>query len=157
MSNLDVNTDNFVRQRIIDSTTYTWTDGPLNDLNIQALDADRIGLKSCLYLGPITDVSTEVTTGHGNRLFVATSETTFGQYAWYPDMSQWILEKTWPNVNGHASPACYGWGKGHTFYTWFVNLENNINMYWYERAIILCPPIFSHLMVCAQDQYGQYN
>ena len=130
---VDVNKANVLRQRRIDHVTYTWADGPLNDLNIKVLDADRIGLKSCLYLGPIEGVSTEQTQGHGNRLFVATTKTTFKQYSWYPGMTEWVFEKDWTDLDGHASPACYGFGKGHTFYTWFVNLEKNINMYWYVK------------------------
>ena len=152
-----MNKDNLLRQRRIDHTTYTWAEGPLNALNIKVFDADRIGLTSCLYLGTIANVATSETKGHGTRLFVATTATTFNQYSWYPSMTQWSFEKSWTNLNGHASPACYGWGKGHTFYTWFVNLENSIDMYWYAHDIDFTS-IEIYLTECLpQDQYRQQD
>ena len=120
-----------LRQRTINRNTYTWNNGPLNDLNISVLDANRVGLEACQYLGLIAGVSSERTAGHGVRLFVATSNDTFEQLSWYPGMSSWIVERRWSGMNGHASPTCFGWGKGHTFYTWFVNAANTIEMWWY--------------------------
>jgi hypothetical protein len=123
-----------LRQRTIDDETWTWADGPLNDLNISVFDADRVGLKACLYLGPIAGVPSDETVGHGTRLFVATSEGTFEQLSWYPGMESWVLEQPWHDLNGHASPACFGWGIGHTFYAWFVNAQNTIDMWWYVNC-----------------------
>lgn len=79
---VDVNKDNYVRQLIIESDTFTWKDGPFNKLNLKALDSDTVGMKACLNLGPIAGVSADETKGHGTRFFVATGEDTFEQYSW---------------------------------------------------------------------------
>lgn len=128
---IDVNKNNYLSQLSINSSAYTWAEGPLNKLKLKVLDTDPVGMKACMNLGPIAGVPAGQTVGHGSRLFVATGETTFEQYSWYPDMADWTYEQTWHNLNGHASPACFGWGKGHTFYVWFVNSGNDINMYWW--------------------------
>ena len=57
----DVNSDNYLRQRSMNTSAYTWTDGPLHKLNIKVLDADRVGMRACLYLGRMYDQSSTLT------------------------------------------------------------------------------------------------
>ena len=100
-------------------------------MNLKALDSDHVGLKACLYLGPIGNANLAgITATSGVRLFVASSDTTFEQFAWRPGMSKWIWEQTWRNKNGHASPGCFTWAKGQTTYSMFVDFDDNIELYW---------------------------
>ena len=148
----DVNKDNLVRQRSLDNITYVWTDGPLNDMNLKTLDADKIGLQVTWYGGTISNVDLNGTDHMtGMRLFVATSETTFDQLAWRSGLPQWIWEQSWPNQNGHANPACYSWAKGTTTYVMFVDLDNKINMYWYVCLVNIACPVTDVLCACRRD------
>lgn len=127
----DVNKENTLRQKHIDNVTYTWNDGPLNDLNIEVFDSDRVGLAVCFYEGPIENANLEDTEPEsGIRLWIATDETTFDQYAWRAGLPQWVWEETLHELNGHAAPGCFGWGSGTTTYTMFVDVDDNIQLYW---------------------------
>lgn len=128
----DTDNGNFLRQRSIDNLTYTWTDGLLNNLNVKMLDDERVGLRACFYPGPIDGANLDGTIGlAGIRVFAATSETTFDQLAWRSGLSKWVWEQRWMNLNGHASPACMGWGRGSVTYAMFVNEQNAVNVLWY--------------------------
>ena len=106
-------------------------DGPLNAMNLKALDSAQVGLKACLYFGPIANADLAGTDPMtGIRLFVASSETTFEQLSWRPGMPQWIWEQSWQDKNGHATPGCYNWAAGQTTYTMFVDLDDNIELFW---------------------------
>ena len=147
MRNADISKDNLLRQRYINNSTYTWNNGPLNDLNIKTLDSGPVGLQVCFYEGPIDNVNLNGTDPHsGMRLWIATSETTFAQYAWRAGLPSWVPEQSlWIDLNGHASPACYGWGKGSTTYVMFVDNQNDVQLYWYvcffmHSSNMLTPP-----------------
>ena len=128
----DTDQNSMLRQRSLDNSTYVWTDGLLNKMNIKALDADKVGMQACFYDGPIDNVNLNGTNPDtGIRVFVATSETTFDQLAWRSGLPQWTLEQTWPNLNGQASPTCFGWARGNTSYVMFVDLQNAVDLYWY--------------------------
>ena len=122
-----------LKQRIIDNTTYAWADGLLNNLDVRVLDADKVGLEACYYSGPIDNVDlngTEPSTGI--RLFVATSETTFDQFAWRRPLPQWVQEQqSWLNLNGHANPTSYNFAPDGVHYVAFVDLQNAVNLYWF--------------------------
>lgn len=130
----DINKENMLRQRTINNITYAWSDGLLNDLNIKTLDADRVGLQACFYEGPIDGVDLNGTQPiSGIRIWVATSETTFDQMAWRNGLPTWTFEQTWTNLNGYASPACFGWAPGTVTYVAFVDLQDAVNLYWFVR------------------------
>ncbi|KAK3696302.1 hypothetical protein LTR37_018038 [Vermiconidia calcicola] len=120
--------DNLLKQRSITNTTYTWTDGLINQLNIEVLDAERVGLQACFYDGPVG--STGQGSWGGIRLWVASSETTFDQWVWNIGLSHWIWEQSWQELNGAASPACYGWAPDAVDYIMFLDLNNAISIYW---------------------------
>lgn len=120
-----------LRQRFIDNSTFTWNDGPLNNLNIKVLDSPKVGLAACFYKGPIGNVDLTGTDPlSGIRLWIATDETTFDQYAWRAGLPQWQREQSWYDMNGHATPACYGWAAGSTTYAMFVDNHNTSQLYW---------------------------
>lgn len=126
-----------MKQRVIDNLTYTWHDGPLNNNNVEALDAERIGLQACFYQGPIAGVDLNGTDPtSGIRIFVATSETAFDQYAWRSGLESWVKEQSsWESVNGHATPGCFGWSAGWTTYVMFVGMENEVQLWWSVQSL----------------------
>ena len=130
-----MNTDNLLRQKHIDNVTYTWNNGPLNDLNVKVFDSFRVGLAVCFYQGPIENTNLNDTDPEsGLRLWVATDETTFDQYAWRAGLPQWVWEETLPDMNGHATPGCFGWGAGWTTYTMFVDADDIPQLYWRDTS-----------------------
>lgn len=134
----DIGNDNMLKQRRLDNLTYVWSDGLLNQMNIKALDTGQVGLQACFYEGPINNIDLNDTDKQtGMRLFVATSETTFDQVAWRYGLPHWEWEQSWQNLNGHASPACFGWDVGTTTYVMFIDLQNTVNMYWFVRIFAL--------------------
>lgn len=128
-----------LRQRSIDNNTWSWTDGSLNALNVSVFESTRVGLQACFYRGPIEGVDSADLEGTaidgGVRVWVATSATTFAQYAWRPGMLQWVHEEDRRDVDGRANPACMGWGAGWTTYVAFVDLDGNIAIYWYVQVL----------------------
>ena len=128
-----------LKQRFIDNQTYTWYGGPLNSANIRAFDAERVGLQACFYQGPIAGVEFNGTDRtSGMRIFVATSETTFDQYAWRPGLASWTKEQSsFESMNGHATPGCFGWAAGWTTYVMFVGSQNDIQLWWSVSLIQL--------------------
>lgn len=126
-----------LRQRSIDNLTYTWTDGLINDMKVKMLDDDRVGLRACFYSGPIDGVNLNGTSSlAGIRVFAATSENTFDQLAWRSGLSDWVWEQRWMSLNGHASPACMGWARGSVTYVMFVNDNDAVNVFWYNRNLL---------------------
>lgn len=99
------------------------------------LDADKRGLVTCYYSGPIEDPSYNATSGDsGIRLWIATSETTFEQISWQPGMPSWIVERQWTGLNGHAQPACNGWSSGSVTYAMFVDQDDQVAFYWNDHG-----------------------
>lgn len=131
----DVSKDNKLQQRTIDNETFTWRSGLLDDLDVGVLDADKVGLVSCYYNGPIDDQSYNSTSGDsGIRLFVATSETTFEQISWQPGMPSWVSEQQWNGFNGRAQPTCNGWSTGTVTYAMFVDEDDQVAFYWRDHG-----------------------
>lgn len=127
--------NNRLRQQTIDNKTFTWHPGVLDDLKITTFDADKRGLVTCYYNGPIADPSYNESSGDsGIRLFVATSETTFEQISWQPGMSSWVIEQQWTGFNGHAQPACNGWSPGSVTYAMFVDQDDQVAFYWRDHG-----------------------
>lgn len=127
---IDVGTDNLVKERVVNNGSFLWSDGALNKMNLKAFDGGgNVGLQACFYDGPISNIS--VYGLGGIRLWVATGQTEFAQLSWRSPMQDWIMEQQWTDVDGHASPACYGWQRGQVDYVMFVDPQSTMNVYWY--------------------------
>lgn len=108
-------------------------------MSISPLDDDQVGLVACWY-GPTT--ANEYAEGYATttdasqlaiRLVYAKDETTFQQMSYQGSTQVWTSEQTLPNLNGHATPACYNRGQGTVDYLMVVDLQNMINVYWSVR------------------------
>jgi hypothetical protein len=121
-----IDQESYVRQRVSSNgsqfQTNVWQDGPLNDLNLKANDADMIGLQACYwgnfygdsdytYADGFNATNPNITVAPtGMHLWYADSDTTFQQYSWYTGESQWSSDNiTWHNMNGHAGVGCQTW------------------------------------------------
>jgi hypothetical protein len=124
-----IDQDSYVRQRISSNgsafQTNIWKDGPLNTLNLQANDADMIGLQACYWGNFYGDSdytfadgfnvthSNLTTNPTGMHLWYADSDTSFQQYSWNTGQTQWVNDnQTWHNMNGHAGVGCQTWESG---------------------------------------------
>lgn len=131
----DVDKNNKVRERVLASDSTTWQDGPLNSLNVSAMDSERVGLLACYFGSSSADTELSAGGGVGLRLWAASNATTFQQYSWNPS-TNWTYNAQWPGLNGHATPACYSWGGNSTTYISFVDLQNRVNFFWYVIVLV---------------------
>jgi hypothetical protein len=124
----------YVRQRTSTNITNIWQEGPLNSLNLKALDADSVGLQACWYGNYYGDSdyskssSTSGASDYGMHLWFAIDNTTFAQYGFREGESGWDNQKTWAGFNGHSGVGCYSWGGGSTTYAMMVNLHNSVEV-----------------------------
>lgn len=142
-----IDTDSRVRQRINSNSsayqTNIWKDGPLNDLELTANDADMVGLQACYWGNFYGDSDYTFANGFnatntnttiaptGMHLWYADSDTTFQQYSWYTGQTQWSNDNhTWHNMNGHAGVGCQTWDSGTVQYVFFVDVENTMEIWW---------------------------
>ena len=123
-----------------------WIDGPINQLNLQALDSDEVGVQAC-YSGfdygaggdyhhtPLPNQSGNASLSNevGMHIWYASDNTTFQQYGWRDGDDTWTWQHTWANKNGHAGVGCYSWGPGSVTYVMFVNLENSVEFWWQDQ------------------------
>lgn len=114
----------------MDNVSKQWRDGPLNNLNVMALDDERVGLLICYYANNNADTELSGSGSVGLRLWAASNATTFQQLGWSATSDAWTYNQDWTGLNGHVSPACYSWGGGFTSYVTFVDLDNQMNIYW---------------------------
>jgi hypothetical protein len=140
----DIDVNNTIRQRSNSNKTNVWVDGPINDLNIKAYDADRVGMQACWYGSdygdtdythtPLPDEDKNTTTTsreeYGMHMWYASDATTFQQLGWREGDTGWAHQQEWRNKNGHAGVGCYSWGPGTVTYVMFVNLDNSVEFYW---------------------------
>jgi hypothetical protein len=142
-----INTDNVVVESISSNASAyqdnIWRDGPLNQLNLKANDADMVGLQACFWgdfygdsdytFGDSPNTTNETTTRIGIDLWYADTDTSFQQYSWLNDnQAQWSsTDYTWDNQNGRAGVGCYTWATGSTQYVFMVDLTNTLQVYWY--------------------------
>jgi hypothetical protein len=116
-----------VRERISTGKTSTWTDGPLTNLNLLAMQDPNVGMQVCWY------GSQELGTQTGMHLWYAPDAYTLSEYAWTDSTSQWTHQSTF-TANGHAGIGCYSWGSGTVNYAMIVGLDNNINIQWKDMS-----------------------
>ena len=141
-----INNQNIVMERISSNgSAYQeniWTDGPLTKLNLKALDADMAGLQACYWgdfygdsdynFGDGINATNITTTRTGINLWYADTKTSFKQWSWLDGQTDWsVTDYNWDNQNGQAGVGCYTWATGSTQYVFMVDLENNLQVYWY--------------------------
>ena len=141
-----LNVNNTVTEVINDNTTNVWRRGPINDLNLQAMDDPNVGLQGCWYGSFYSDAAYNhspvpgQTTSTGNssdqtvgiHLWYAANATTFDSVGWTYGDDSWTEQQTFNEYNGHAGVACYSWGPGSDTYVMFVNLQDEVNILWKE-------------------------
>ena len=124
--------------------TNVWTPGPLNKLNLKAIDDQNVGLQACWYGSFYSDVAykhspvpgqdnttlkdTDLTVGI--HLWYAKSPTSFNSLAWTYGDSAWTEQQEFGPYNGHGGVGCYSWGPGSNTYVFFVNLKNEVEILW---------------------------
>jgi hypothetical protein len=131
------------------NTTNIWQPGPLNDLNLKAVDAPSSGLQACWkgdYYGDSDYTKFPTTSGvpntqpfgddlKGMNLWYAVDDSTFEQYTWYSDKTAWTQVKRWQGFNGHAGVGCFSWGEGTTTYAMMANKHNDVEFYWKDSNV----------------------
>lgn len=139
-----LNVNNTVTELINDNTTNVWRKGPLNDLNLQAMNDPNVGLQGCWYGSFYSDAAYNhspvpgQTTSTGNssdqtvgiHLWYAANATTFNSVGWTYGDDSWTDQQAFNGYNGHAGVACYSWGPGSDTYVMFVNLQDEVNILW---------------------------
>lgn len=134
---------NRIREKINSNTTNVWRDGPINALNLNAMDDVHVGLQSCWYgsdygdavynHSPVQGQSSNYTPAAdqnvGMHLWYGASSTVIQGVAWEYGSSAWTMQETF-NFNGHAGVACYSWGPGSVAYVALVDYSNAVNIYW---------------------------
>lgn len=140
-----IDKSNHIRQKSNSNRTNFWQDGPINKLNLTAMDSDAVGMQACWYgsfygdtdykdLRPTVTLDGSNQTTYsldvGMHLWYASNATTFKQYGWRDGQKDWEYQEDWDNKNGHAGVGCYTWGPGTTTYTMMVNLENTVEIWW---------------------------
>ena len=141
-----INHENIVTERISNNASKyqdnIWSDGPLTQLGLKALDADTVGLQACYWgdfygdsdynFGDGLNATNMTTTRTGINLWYADTETSFKQWSWLDGQTDWsVTDYDWNNQNGHAGVGCYSWATGATQYVFMVDLDNNLQVYWY--------------------------
>ncbi|PPJ55533.1 hypothetical protein CBER1_05374 [Cercospora berteroae] len=137
-----IDQNNTLKQRSNSNTTNVWTDGPINNLNLQVYDADMVGMQACWYGSeygdsdyahsplPNEDPSANRSAEAGMHMWYASDATTFQQLGWRNGDDTWEHQFTWDSKNGHAGVGCYSWGPGTVTYVMFVNEQNAAEFWW---------------------------
>ena len=121
-----------------------WIPGPINNLNLEAMDDHNVGLEACWYgsfysdaaykhspvpgQGPATGNSSDQTVGI--HLWYAVNSTAFNAVGWTYGDTVWSEQQTFDGYNGHAGVGCYSWGPGSNTYVFFINLQDEVNILW---------------------------
>ncbi|KAF2671173.1 hypothetical protein BT63DRAFT_423401 [Microthyrium microscopicum] len=120
-----IDKNNYIRERIREtSNDDKWTDGPLNDLQLIALDFPHISFASmyCAWLGSGKD--------EGIQLFYASDNYTIQEVDWVASTGNW--NKTGSiSANGHIGIGSYTWDSTHSLiYLMVGNHNNELNILW---------------------------
>jgi hypothetical protein len=140
-----IDSNDIVREKISDNTTNQWRNGPIGDLQLQAMDDPNVGLQACWYGSfygsanyshtPLFNTGSQNYTGKdaviGMHLWVGTDPHTIREVNWVYNTSSWSHQETF-TANGHAGVGCYSWGPGSVTYLMTVDLDNSVNLMWKE-------------------------
>ncbi|KAL2053207.1 hypothetical protein ABVK25_006532 [Lepraria finkii] len=140
-----ISVNNTIQEVINSNATNVWAPGPINSMNLQAMDDPNVGLQACWYGSFYSDaaykhspVPGQTTTSTGNssdqtvgiHLWYATNSTSFDSVGWTYGDTTWTQQQTFNGYNGHAGVGCYSWGPGSDTYVFFVNLQSEVNILW---------------------------
>jgi hypothetical protein len=115
---------NIVREKISENSASTWRDGPIGNLNLNAMNSSNVALQACY--GNFYANGSQ-TSSIGIHLFYAQDSQTLQQVDWTVNSTTWTERDTY-TANGHAGIGCYSWGPGSVWYAMMVNLNNDINV-----------------------------
>ncbi|KAI4114233.1 MAG: hypothetical protein LQ338_008028, partial [Usnochroma carphineum] len=139
-----INTNNTITEIVNSNKTNVWRSGPINDLNLQAMDSANVGLQACWYgsfysdaaynHSPVPGQSNNTVSSSdqtvGIHLWYAKGPTSFQSVGWTYGDTAWQLQQTFDGYNGHAGVGCYSWGPGSDTYVFFMDSDNELNILW---------------------------
>lgn len=146
----DVDQENYIRQRSNGNESNVWSNGTIDSLKLQVLEADQIGMQACWYGSDYGDsdyIHTPLPGGQsgsdaglaaktGMHMWYASDATTFQQYGWRFGDDEWLHQQTWEGKNGHAGVGCYSWADdSSTTYAMFVNTDNTVEVWWRDTNL----------------------
>lgn len=117
-----IDTNNAIRERINNNVTNLWSDGPINDLDIKAMDSPNVGLQACWYGSFYGDAQykhspvpgqnetdqNNADQSAGIHLWYGDTGTSFQEFGWAYGNSYWQPEdRAFEGYNGHAGVGCY--------------------------------------------------
>ncbi|KAK6388254.1 hypothetical protein LTR65_008096 [Meristemomyces frigidus] len=146
-----IDTNNQLKQKTNSNKANLWSDGPINDANLFANDADQVGMQACWYGSdygdtdydhtPLPSGSGDSDASHANEvgmhMWYAVNDTTFKQYGWRDGDAAWTYQATWADYNAHAGVGCYSWGPGSVTYVMMVNLQSTVEFWWKDTNTTL--------------------
>lgn len=152
--------NNTLLERVNSNKTNLWSDGPLGQLGLLALDDRNVGLQACWY-GDYYGASTR----SGNN----TSAQQIGLHLWYGSAAnkideltfvygsdQWVTGAPILGYNGHAGIGCYSWGGGSVTYLMLVNLKNQVEILWKELNTTLKSTTTHPVNTWSTGKFGPY-
>jgi hypothetical protein len=108
-------------------------------MDISPMNDVQTGMRACWY-GPTVDGkhnigSASTTDAHdlAIRVIYAADETTFHEMSYRGDTQVFTVEEPLPNLNAHATPACYSQRPGTIDYLMLVDLQDRVIVYWLVR------------------------
>lgn len=70
-------------------------------------------------------------------LWFASDSTTFQEYLYQDD--EWKWQRSWEGYNGAAGVGCFSWGAGPYKYVGFVNVDNQLEIWWQNSTSVEGP------------------
>ncbi|KAL8709878.1 MAG: hypothetical protein Q9220_005494 [cf. Caloplaca sp. 1 TL-2023] len=139
-----ISTNNTVTEIINSNKTNVWSPGPINDLNLQAMDDPKVGLQACWYgsfysdstynhspvPGQSNTTASESDQTVGIHLWYGKDPSTFQSVGWTYGDDVWQVQQTFEGYNGHAGVGCYSWGPGSDTYVFFMTPDAELNILW---------------------------
>jgi hypothetical protein len=115
-----------VREKIRQTPSTVWNEGPLTSLNVSALDSPNLTFQFCYdtYVAPQDN-------DYAIQGFIATDPQTVQLVYWESVSSKWS-PSTQFTANGHTGMGCYTWGPTSVQYVMFVDLESNVRVMWID-------------------------
>jgi len=122
-----INNQNKICQKIRASTSNTWSDGPLNQLNISPLNRSNIAFQLCdnEYLSP-----TAAYGSWGLSLLYASDAQTISQVDWTSNGNDAWNQAPSFTADGNAAVNCLDWHTTSVHYYSYFDLDNNLKVRW---------------------------
>ncbi|KAL8952386.1 MAG: hypothetical protein Q9222_001695 [Ikaeria aurantiellina] len=139
-----ISTNNLITEIVNSNKTNVWSPGPLNDLNLRAMDDQKVGLQACWYgsfysdtaynHSPVPGQSNTTASKSdqtvGIHLWYGKDPTTFQSVGWTYGDSAWQMQQTFDGYNAHAGVGCYSWGPGSDTYVFFMTPSDELSILW---------------------------